>query len=102
MSEESAVKLKPFSGKEEEWVYWASMFLACVDAKGYRSILEGEEQVLSDNESIVASARKLKLRQLNKTGYSELMALMSRAKVAFMLVRKSCTAGLPDGSLLEA
>ena len=27
---------------------------------------------------------------------------MSRAKVAFMLVRKSCTAGLPNGSLFEA
>ena len=102
MSEESAVKLKPFSGKEEEWVYWAPMFLARADAKGYRGILEGEEEAPGDNESIVASARKLKLRQLNKTGYSELMALMSRAKVAFMLVRKSCTTGLPHGSLFEA
>ena len=102
MSEESAVKLKPFSGKEEEWVYWAPMFLAHADAKGYCSILKGKEEAPNDNESIVASARKLKLRQLNKTGYSELMALMSRAKVVFMLVRKSHTAGLPNGSLLEA
>ena len=40
MSEESAVKLKPFSGKEEEWVYSAPMFLARADAKGYRGIVD--------------------------------------------------------------
>ena len=37
MSEESAVKLKPFSGKEEEWVYWAPMFLSHANTKGYLS-----------------------------------------------------------------
>ena len=39
MSEDTAVKLKPFSGKEDEWVYWAPMFLARAEAKGYREIL---------------------------------------------------------------
>ena len=102
MSEDSAVKLKPFSGKEEEWVFWAPMFLARADAKGYRRIAEGDETAPYDSEVIVANSRKIKLKQLNKTGYLELMALMSRAKVAFMLVRKSCTAGLPNGSLFEA
>ena len=104
MSEESAVKLKPFSGKEDEWVYWAPMFLARADAKGYRGIAEGEDEVPNDDEVLDprTESHKIKLKQLNKTGYSELMALMSRAKVAFMLVRKSRTAGLPNGSLFEA
>ena len=104
MSEESAVKLKPFSGKEDEWVYWAPMFLARADAKGYRGIAEGEDEVPNDDEVLDprTEAHKIKLKQLNKTGYSELMALMSRAKVAFMLVRKSRTAGQPNGSLFEA
>ena len=76
--------------------------LALADAKGYYNLLEGEEESPSDNETIVASARKIKLQQLNKLGYSKLMALMSHAKVALMLVRKSRTAGLPNGSLREA
>ena len=98
MSEESAVKLKPFSGKEDEWVYWAPMFLARANAKGYRGIAEGEDEVPNDDEVLDprTESHKIKLKQLNKTGYSELMALMSRAKVAFMLVRKSRTTGLPN------
>ena len=102
MSEESAVKLKPFSGKEEELVYWAPMFLARADAKGYRDIAEGIEKVPSDGDAEVTDPAKLKLKQLNKAGYSELMALMSRAKVAFMMVRKARTTDLPNGSLYEA
>ena len=49
-----------------------------------------------------ADAYWIKLKELNKTGYSELMALMSHAKIAFLLVRKSRTTGLPNGSLFEA
>ena len=45
MSEESAVKLKPFSGKEDEWFYWAPVFLARADAKVYLGITEGDESV---------------------------------------------------------
>eukprot|EP00977_Amphora_coffeiformis_P004693 scaffold1006_cov145-Amphora_coffeaeformis.AAC.1 len=30
------------------------------------------------------------------------MALMTKAKVAFLLVKKSCNTGLPNGSLFEA
>ena len=101
MSEDSAVKLKPFSGKEEDWVFWAPIFMARADVKGYRGIAEGEDKVPNDDETIT-DARKIKLRKLNKTGYSEFMALMCNAKVAFMLVRKSRTTGLPNGSLFEA
>ena len=39
---------------------------------------------------------------MNKTGYSELMALCANAKLAFLLVKKARTAGLPNGSLYEA
>ena len=50
MSEESAVKLKPFSCKEEEWVYWAPMFLARADAKGYQGIVDGDDEVPNDGD----------------------------------------------------
>jgi hypothetical protein len=101
MSEESAVKLKPFSGKEEDWLFWAPMFLARADAKGYRGIAEGDDVPPKDSDT-TTNPGTIKLRQLNRAGYSELMALMSRAKVAFMMVRKARTADLPNGSLFEA
>jgi hypothetical protein len=61
MSEDSAVKLKPFSGKEEDWMFWAPMFLARADAKGYRGIAEGDDPVPKDNETL-SDAAKIKLR----------------------------------------
>ena len=78
MSEESAVKLKPFSGKEEEWVYWAPMFLARADAKGYRGIVDGDDKVPNNGDVLDprADAYRIKLKQLNKTGYSELMSAL--------------------------
>ena len=42
------------------------------------------------------------MKKLNKTRYLELMALMCNAKVAFLLVQKSRTTGLPNASLFEA
>ena len=98
MSEDSAVKLKPFSRKEEVWAFWAPIFMAHADVKGYWGIAEGNP---NDDEPIT-DARKIKLRKLNKPGFSELMALMCNVKVAFMLVRKSQMPGLPNGSLFEA
>ena len=82
---------------------WAPIFLAYADAKGYCGIAEGNEEVPSNDKVLdpYADAHKIKLKQLNKTGYSKLMVLMARAKVAFMLVRKSCTTGLPNGSFFE-
>ena len=78
------------------------MFLLRADAKGYCGIAEGIEKVPSDGDAEVNDPAKLKLKQLNKAGYSELMALMSCAKVAFMMVQKASTTDLPNGSLYEA
>ena len=85
MSEDTAVKLKPFSGKEDKWVYWAPMFLACAEAKGYWEIADGTVAVPSDATATIDDPARLKLKQLNMTGYSELMALMSKSKVALHL-----------------
>ena len=55
------MKLNSFSGKKEEWVYWAPMFLTLADAEGYCRIAdEGDEEVPSDIKSVLASACKLK------------------------------------------
>ena len=103
MSEESAVKLKPFSDKREDWVYWAPMFLVHANAKDYHGIAEGDNEVPNNNDVLDprADVYRIKLKLLNKSGYSELMALMSHVKVVFMLVHKSCTARQSNRSLFE-
>ena len=77
-------------------MYWAPMFLTRAAAKGHCGITEGNEEVSNNDEVLdfCADAYKIKLKQPNKTDYYELMALISRAKIAFMLVRKSHTNGL--------
>ena len=50
MSDNSAVRLKTFSGKEEDWETWAPQFLARAEAKGYRGIAEGEETPPNNSE----------------------------------------------------
>jgi hypothetical protein len=103
MSEESAVKLKAFSGKDDDWPFWSPQFLARAESKGYRCIAEGDEVAPRDDEVLGTSdVRKAKLRQLNKLGYSELLSLMTESRVAFLLVKKARTQGLPNGSLKEA
>ena len=50
MSDDSAVRLKTFSGKEEDWETWAPQFLTRAEAKGYRGIAEGKETPPNDSE----------------------------------------------------
>ena len=78
-SEESAVKLKPFSGKEDNWVYWTPYVLGTD---------KGIENVPSNGDAEVKDLVKINLKQLNKIEYSELMVLMNHAEVAFMMVCK--------------
>ena len=101
---EDILKVKPFSGKEGDWIMWSFQFLARAEAKGYRVLLDGEETAPNDLEVLdpAAEANRVRMRKLNKVAYSELMTQMSKAKVAFMLVRKERTAGLPNGSAFEA
>ena len=64
------MKLKPFSAEEEEWVYWAPMFLACADAKGYRGIVDMDEEVPNNNDVLNprADVYRIKLKQLKRLG----------------------------------
>ena len=98
MSEDTAVKTKKFLGKDEDWIYWAPLFLARADAKGYRSLIEGSDTVPPDADSTTDQSL-LRARRLNKMGYSELLALCSDAKVAFLHVKKARSTELPNGDL---
>ena len=48
MSEDSAVKLKPFRGREEDWMFWAPIFMAHADVKRDNEVPNNNE-VLDPN-----------------------------------------------------
>ena len=105
MSEEtSSYRMKPFSGKEEDWVYWETLFLARAEYKGYRTVADGTEAAPSDASVLVVGTNdaEIKLRNANRAGFSELMSFCTGAKVAFSIVRQSKTNDLPKGCLKTA
>lgn len=71
-------------------------------------VLNGTEQVPKDTERLDAAKEadlpKIKARQMNRYGYSELMTLCTndKNKVAFLIVKKSRSADLPNGCLKTA
>ena len=67
MSKDSAVNLKPFCGKEEDWVFWVPIVMARANVKGYCGIAEAEEEIPNDNETMT-DARKIKLRSWTRLG----------------------------------
>ena len=80
MSEDSAVKLKSFTRNEDKWVYWAPIILARTEAKEYQEIVDRSVAVPSNATLTANNLAILKLKKLNKTGYSELMAILSKLK----------------------
>ncbi len=42
---EDSIKIIKFSGKQEDYTYWAEKFLARASIKGYDEILEGTVEV---------------------------------------------------------
>ena len=74
--------------------------------RGYRGLLDGSETAPNDVDVLdpAKDMEKIRLQKMNKMGYSELISLLSgkSARVAFMLVKKVHTTGLPNGSLNQA
>lgn len=104
MSEETSNwKIAKFTGKDEDWEYWQHQFISRAVAKGYDGILDGTDHVPNHDETLEktneADKEKLKLRELNKQGYSELVALCTGARVPFLMVKKAKSVRLPKGDL---
>ena len=104
---EKAIRIEPFSGKQEDWQVWSEQFLARARRKGYKDILKGKVSVPTDDELGASNlsadeAKKLKRnRELNDVAYEALLLLIDgksqSGKVAFKIVSGSKTEALPDG-----
>jgi hypothetical protein len=112
---EVSIKVIGFSGKKKDWITWEEKFLSKAKRRGYKDLLLGKVLIpesttvltviagASDEDAIKA---KVKTRELNEQGYSDLILSMdtksNAGKVAFNLVRGSKTPDYEDGNIAVA
>ena len=100
-TDDKAIRVLSFSGKQAEWAIWSEKFLARARRKGYRSILLGNEQLPSDSEDVSKDKKKQKLRNLNELAYEDLILSIdgssNSGRVAFQIVRNCKTDELKEG-----
>ncbi len=104
---EKAIRIEPFSGKQEDWQVWSEQFLARARRKGFKDILKGKVTVPTDDEMNASNmsaddVKKMKrIRELNDVAYEALLLLIDgksqSGRVAFKIVSGSKSEALPDG-----
>ena len=106
-SEEKSIKVIEFKGVD--FKIWGRKFLARVNAKGYKALIEGKKIIPTETEykeskKSGASDKKkiLKLWKLNKLAFEDILVLIncstSSGKIAFNLVNKCVMPDQPDGN----
>jgi hypothetical protein len=72
---ERKLKIMPFNPKKSDWRIWSKQFLQRAFEKGYRDILLGEVEVVSDDVAKVMSKTDVKYKSycLNSKAYGDLM-----------------------------
>ncbi len=79
---EKAIRIEPFSGKQEDWQVWSEQFLARARRKGFKDILKGKVTVPTDDEMNASNLsaddlKKMKrIRELNDVAYEALLLLI--------------------------
>jgi gag-polypeptide of LTR copia-type len=107
-SAETSIKVIVFSGKSSDWIAWEEKFLARAKRRGYKELLLGKKEIPKEGEVFTKEdeVEKLKLKDLNELGYSDLMlstdTTTSHGKVAFGLIRASKSKDYPDGNITIA
>ena len=95
-SEDKAIRVISFSGKQVNWTMWEAKFLAKANTKGYKKILLGMEVSPKDNEEFDESTpegrEKKRMREANESAYTDLILSIdgtnANGRVAFNLVRQ--------------
>ena len=104
-SEDKAIRVIAFSGKQVDWTVWEEKFLAKANVKGYKKILLGTEVSPKDDESFDDTTpegkEKKRMREANESAYTDLILSIdgtsANGRVAFNLVRLSKTKDRADG-----
>ena len=104
-SETRTIRVISFGGKAKDYRIWARKFMLMGSIKGYKGVMTGKEtppghlDVL--DESTKDGKEKLRLRNTNERGYSELLLLVSD-EVTLRIIDGARTTYLPEGCLMTA
>ena len=102
---EKAIRILPFSRKQDEWRMWSRKFLARAKTKRFKDVLLGLVNVPSYDEEIDVETEEGRLamaaRVANENAYNELL-LSCTDEVSFGAVDEAITSELPDGSASKA
>ena len=104
-SEDKAIRVIAFSGKQIDWTVWEEKFLAKANLKGYKKILLGNEIAPKDgdeyDESTASGLDNKRKREANESAYTDLILSIdgtsANGRVAFNLVRLSKTRDHEEG-----
>ena len=119
MSEEKAILIIEFSGKQSDWDGWSMKFSTKAELRGYRKLLLYKKKmtyfdVVSTESKYNAALAKdksnrmpdeknvIKLAELNQKAFMELILSINhqtnRGKIAFRLVKNCKTSEYPEGN----
>ena len=103
---ETSIKVIQFSGKTKDWAIWEEKFLAKAKRMGFKDVLLGKVIIPKSteilDETVEGDKKKIKIRELNDLGYSELILSFADSEagnVAFQYVRNSKSKEYEDGNV---
>lgn len=109
-SKEESIRVVSFDGKRNSWPSWKEKFLAKAKKKGYKDILLGKIELVSETTKIADddAQREVKLlgRKLNEDAYADLVLSIdcgkTQGRVVFNLIKNSKNDDYPDGNARES
>ena len=104
-SEDRAIRVIAFSGKQADWTVWEEKFLAKANIRGYKKLLLGTEIAPKDgdeyDETTAIGLENKRMREANEAAYTDLILSIdgtnASGRVAFNLVRLSKNIDHADG-----
>jgi len=107
---EKNLKVIVFSGKQEDWKFWEVKFLTRARCKGFREILLGTVQILTDSEKFdlnkADEKAKSEICEKNELAFEELALLIDTSKgdgrVKFQVVCCCKTNDYKNGNAADA
>ena len=99
---DKAIRVLAFDGKDESWTMWEGKYKARAMAKGWWSIMKGDQtppksdKILDDTNA--SHKTEIVLRDKNNEGYGDILLSMEE-EIAFGIVNEAKTDELPDGCL---
>jgi len=93
-TDDRAIRVIAFSGKQIDWIVWEEKFLAKANSKGYRKILLGAQVAPKDDEILDETTEDGRLkrtaRDANEQAFTDLILSVdgstANGRVAFNLV----------------